>query len=153
MHLLPIIRNIKDIIICTLFGLMLLGICAPLIRVSDQIDEWGQRAYQEASQEAHYDVLSISNAAKLYHQKYGEWPETVEDLRIGKKIGQSYDAPLMPYLHEKDPWGNAYKISHTDSQILVYSTAGVTDLELDAANPPINAYDTPAVFKLSTLSD
>lgn len=90
MHLLPIIRNIKDIIICTLFGLMLLGICAPLIRVSDQIDEWGQRAYQEASQEAsqeaHYDVLSISNAAKLYHQKYGEWPETVEDLRIGGEL-------------------------------------------------------------------
>lgn len=49
--------------------------------------------------------------------------------------------------------GNAYKISHTDSQILVYSTVGISDLELDAANPPKSTYDTPAVFKLSTLSD
>lgn len=157
MHLRSIIRNIKDIIICILFGLMLLGICAPLIRLSDEIDEWGQRAYQEAyqeaSQNAYYDVLSISNAAKLYHQKYGEWPETVEDLRIGKKIGQSYDAPLMPYLHEKDPWGNEYKISHTDSQILVYCTAGVKGLELSAAHPPADATDTKAIYRLTTLSD
>lgn len=72
---------------------------------------------------------------------------------MGRKIGQSYDEPLMPSLYEIDPWGNEYKISHTDSQILVYSTAGVTGLELDATNPPINTYDTIAVFKLSTLSD
>ena len=107
----------------------------------------------KAEQQAYYDISSISEAAKLYHQKYGEWPDTVETLEVGKKIGQSYDAPLLPTHTEKDPWGNTYKISHTDSQILVYSTAGVIGLELDAANPPISAYDTPAVFKLSMLSD
>ena len=107
----------------------------------------------KAEQQAYYDISSISEAAKLYHQKYGEWPDTVETLEVGKKIGQSYDAPLLPTHAEKDPWGNAYKISHMDSQILVYSTAGVADLELDATNPPKSAYDTPAVFKLSTLSD
>lgn len=107
----------------------------------------------KAEQQAYYDISSISEAAKSYHQKYGEWPDNVETLEIGEKIGQSYDAPLLPSHVEKDPWGNEYKISHTDSQILVYSTAGVTGLELDATNPPINTYDTVAVFKLSTLSD
>lgn len=107
----------------------------------------------KAKQQAYYNISSISEAAKLYHQKYGEWPDTVETLEVGKKIGQSYDDPLLPAHTEKDPWGNAYKISHTDSQILVYSTVGISDLELDAVNPPKSAYDTPAVFKLSTLSD
>ena len=113
----------------------------------------GSEAQAKAEQQAYYNISSISEAAKLYHQKYGEWPDTVETLEVGKKMGQSYDDPLLPAHTEKDPWGNAYKISHTDSQILVYSTVGISDLELDAANPPKSTYDTPAVFKLSTLSD
>lgn len=132
-----------------LIPILLIGI----IFLARQWDEEIIKDQAKAEQQAYYEVLSISEAAKLYHQKYGEWPDTVETLEVGKKIDQSYDAPLLPTHAEKDPWGNAYKISHTDSQILVYSTAGVTDLELDATNPPRNAYDTVAVFKLSTLSD
>lgn len=98
-------------------------------------------------------LLTISDAAKQYHQKYGEYPETVKELGMGKKIGQSYDEPLMPYRYEIDPWGNEYKISHTDSQILVYSTAGEEGLELSAANPPADAADTKAIYRLTTLSD
>lgn len=72
---------------------------------------------------------------------------------MGRKIGQSYDEPLMPSSYEIAPWGNEYKISHTDSQILVYCTVGVKDLELDAFNPPKDVADTKAIFRLSTLSD
>ena len=149
MYLLSIPRDIKEIILCTLCFFMLFSICFSIDWANNRIYEsngdWAQKAY--------YDVLTISDAAKQYHQKYGEYPETVKELGMGRKSGQSYDEPLMPYLYERDPWGNAYKISHTDSQILVYSTVGISDLELDAANPPKSTYDTPAVFKLSTLSD
>ena len=149
MHLLAIPRDIKEIILCTLCFLMLFSICFSIDWANNRIHEsngdWAQKAY--------YDVLTISDAAKQYHQKYGEYPETVKELGMGRKSGQFYDEPLMPYLYERDPWGNEYKISHTDSQILVYCTAGVKGLELSAAHPPADVTDTKAIYRLTTLSD
>lgn len=149
MHPLSITQNIKEIILGALFFLIPFSICFSVAwsdnRIHERNGDWAQQAY--------YDVLTISDAAKQYHQKYGEYPENVEELGMGKKIGQSYDEPIMPSHYEIDPWGNEYKISYTDSQILVYCTAGVEGLKLSAANPPKSTYDTPAVFKLSTLSD
>ena len=149
MYPLSITRNIKEIILCALCFLIPFSICFSIDWANNRIHEsngdWAQKAY--------YDILTISDAAKQYHQKYGEYPETVKELGMGRKIGQSYDEPLMPSSYEIDPWGNKYKISHTDSQILVYCTVGVKDLELDAFNPPKDVADTKAIFRLSTLSD
>lgn len=149
MHPLSITQNIKKIILGALCFLIPFSICFSVDwgnnRIHESNGDWAQKAY--------YDVLTISDAAKQYHQKYGEYPETVKELGMGKKIGQSYDEPLMPYRYEIDPWGNEYKISHTDSQILVYSTAGEEGLELSAANPPADAADTKAIYRLTTLSD
>lgn len=149
MYLLSIPRDIKEIILCALCLLIPFSICFSIDWANNRIHEsngdWAQKAY--------YDVLTISDAAKQYHQKYGEYPETVKELGMGRKSGQSYDEPLMPYLYKRDPWGNEYKISHTDSQILVYCTAGVEGLELDAFNPPADATDTKAIYRLITLSD
>ena len=82
MYPLSITRNIKEIILCALCFLIPFSICFSIDWANNRIHEsngdWAQKAY--------YDILTISDAAKQFHQKYGEYHNAWRTERCSGKI-------------------------------------------------------------------
>jgi hypothetical protein len=81
--------------------------------------------------ETHLGLRALSNVFVTYWEATGEYPSTVEGelKQVGRDVKETLGEPYSRYVPERDGWGNPYRFSVRDDNLLILSCGpnGVVD--------------------------